>query len=716
VIIDEAAFVDDLDELKKAAMALQMWGGCVRILSTHNGDDNSFNELVKDIRNGKVDYSLHHTTFDDAISQGLYERICLVQKKEWTLELQDEWRKEIIDSYGESADEELFCIPVRAGTRYFPSVLLEAISDSNAKVLRKSCADDFVFESKEKRVKEFDTWLKNEVRDTLLIHTNPIYLGEDFARSGDLTCIFLDELMPDGKLLTFLVIELRNVPFDQQWQTILYLMDTVPNFGSGACDVPMGRIKDFFKKKNNVPEAPAPNDDNQNEHEYEDDEQAYPILYTNRTPWADFSILNSLTPERLAVILADVRRGECPANYLELAQDIELKDLHYRSVLSTRKDAVTGLEIKVIPASDDKRDVEIADAVERDIVKNPKAKFRVLIRNMLDALAKGFSVNEIIWDTDSTWKPKEYRFRDPRWFQYDKESGTRLMLRAPYGNELEPLKPFHFVIHEPHLISGNQITAGLALPALYYWMLKSYDVTSWAAFIDRYGYQIRIDKYNKKFTEEDKRTLKRAVASIGQDFGAAIPESAELEIIESKHASETSGVYKSMADWIDKQISKVVLGQTMTTDDGASLAQSKTHEEVRDDIADSDIQQIIDTLNAALTVPYINLNFGEQETYPKIDLFNPDEKNIEQIISAVKELGPQGLKVKADEIRSLIGLSNPDDGDDVIGGKPEYTQAQADEGVSAIPAPLPSRAKRDMSNQVFQSHPILTETAAAQFP
>jgi phage gp29-like protein len=141
-----------------------------------------------------------------------------------------------------------------------------------------------------------------------------------------------------------------------------------------------------------------------------------------------------------------------------------------------------------------------------------------------------------------------------------------------------------------------------------------------------------------------------------------------------------------MADWIDKQISKVVLGQTMTTDDGASLAQSKTHEEVRDDIADSDIQQIIDTLNAALTVPYINLNFGEQETYPKIDLFKPDEKNIEQIIGAVKELGPQGVKVKADELRSLIGLSNPEDGDEVVGGKPEYTQAQADEGEGALNA------------------------------
>jgi phage FluMu gp28-like protein len=235
-IIDEAAFVDDLDELLKAALAFLMWGGSVRILSTHNGDDNSFNELIKNIHNGKLDYSLHRTTFDDALNQGLYQRICLVQKKEWNAALEALWRDEIIQSYGDGADEELFCIPVRAGTRYFPSALLEAVSDADAKVLRKSCGDSFVFEAKEKRVNEFETWLKNEVRDTLLLHKNPVYLGEDFARSGDLTCIFLDELLPGGKLVTFLAIELRNVPFYQQWQTILYLMNTLPNFGAGAFD------------------------------------------------------------------------------------------------------------------------------------------------------------------------------------------------------------------------------------------------------------------------------------------------------------------------------------------------------------------------------------------------------------------------------------------------------------------------------------------------
>jgi phage FluMu gp28-like protein len=236
VIIDEAAFVDDMNELIKAAMALQMWGGCVRILSTHNGDDNPFNELIKEVREGKKNYSLRRTTFDEALAQGLYKRICLVKGEAWSAEKQENWREEIISDYGDGADEELFCIPVRAGSRYFPSTLLESVSDPDAAVIRKACEDSFTFEKEEKRVREFDKWLTGEIRGILRAHTGPVYLGEDFARSGDLTSIFFDEEIPDGRLLTFLVIELRNVPFSQQWQVISYVMDTLPNLGGAAFD------------------------------------------------------------------------------------------------------------------------------------------------------------------------------------------------------------------------------------------------------------------------------------------------------------------------------------------------------------------------------------------------------------------------------------------------------------------------------------------------
>ncbi|TXJ55859.1 DUF935 family protein [Brachyspira aalborgi] len=186
--------------------------------------------------------------------------------------------------------------------------------------------------------------------------------------------------------------------------------------------------------------------------------------------------------------------------------------------------------------------------------------------------------------------------------------------------------------------------------------------------IDRFGYPLRLGKYSPKATEDDINTLRRAVASIGSDFGAVIPESAILEIIESKTTQSTSDTYEKLAQFVNKEISKLVLGQTMTSEEGASYSQAQVHNEVRGDIAKSDIRQIMETLNSQLIVPYCKFNFGELETYPKLELFKPDIDNIELIINAVANLSDKGLKVKASEIRAKLGLSEPAEDDEVVGG------------------------------------------------
>lgn len=118
VIIDEAAFHDDLTEVIKAALALLMWGGKVLVISTHNGVDNRFNQMLEEARSGRRPYAIVRVTLDDAIADGLYRRICLVRGIAWTAEGETAWRQEIIDFYGDAADEELFCIPVQTGTSW----------------------------------------------------------------------------------------------------------------------------------------------------------------------------------------------------------------------------------------------------------------------------------------------------------------------------------------------------------------------------------------------------------------------------------------------------------------------------------------------------------------------------------------------------------------------------------------------------------------------
>ena len=394
------------------------------------------------------------------------------------------------------------------------------------------------------------------------------------------------------------------------------------------------------------------------------EQRATPVANSNRDLWSG-GLVAGLTPERLASILDKVRRGDIPAEYLEIAGELEERDAHYRSVLSTRKHAIEGLEMYVQSAGDDKEALAIAEAVREDIAEH--SDMMDLRKNALDALGKGFSVNEIIWNTSgSRWKPDTFIFRDPRWFAYNKETGL-LSLRDVYGMELSPLDPYKFIIHEPNLLSGKQITSGLSFTALFYWLVKTYDVTSWAAFADRFGYPVRLGKYGRKATKEDIATLKRAVAAIGSDVGAVIPDSMVIDIIESKTTSGTSEVYEKIADWSDKQLSKLVLGQTASAEGTpGKLGDSQDQQAVRQDILKADVRQLEQTLNRDLVIPYVKFNFGRQERYPKLRIKYVEPKNVQLIVDSVTKLVPLGLKVKSQEMNTLLGLSSPEKNDEVL--------------------------------------------------
>lgn len=124
IIIDEAAFVDSLDELLKAALAMMIWGGRVVVISTHNGVDNPFNQLIQQVRSGERRGAVLRITFDEAIEQGLWERIKLVKPK--TTPEKADWIKLVRDTYGSNGAEELDCIPAKGAGSFIDAALIEA--------------------------------------------------------------------------------------------------------------------------------------------------------------------------------------------------------------------------------------------------------------------------------------------------------------------------------------------------------------------------------------------------------------------------------------------------------------------------------------------------------------------------------------------------------------------------------------------------------------
>ena len=120
VVIDEAAFCDNLQELIDAAIALLMWGGQVVILSTHNGAGNLYKAIIDEAKSGisangdRSKWSYHKTDIEDALSDGLYRRICQMGRRQWSPEIEKEWLEKLIYDYGYAARQELYCEPFSA--------------------------------------------------------------------------------------------------------------------------------------------------------------------------------------------------------------------------------------------------------------------------------------------------------------------------------------------------------------------------------------------------------------------------------------------------------------------------------------------------------------------------------------------------------------------------------------------------------------------------
>lgn len=111
VMIDEAAFLNNLEEFLKAAISLTIWGAKILVISTHNGVLNAFNELIELIRKGEKKYYLQKTTFKDAVKQGFFKRLCLIKGDPWDKEKEDGWVKGVYQDHGSNASEELDVIP-----------------------------------------------------------------------------------------------------------------------------------------------------------------------------------------------------------------------------------------------------------------------------------------------------------------------------------------------------------------------------------------------------------------------------------------------------------------------------------------------------------------------------------------------------------------------------------------------------------------------------
>lgn len=243
VVIDEAAFHQDVQGVLDAVTALLIWGGKIRIISSHNGKKNPFNQLIKDIQAGRFgdDAVTFRATFDDAVANGLYERVCMMKGEKATAEGKKRWYAKIRNSYGPrkaAMREELDAVPRDGNGVCIPGIWIEEAMREERPVLRLALGDEFA----QKRPAERESWCKAWIETNLLPRLAALdgdrrhVFGQDYARHRHFSIIAPIEIGPTLRRTVPFVVELHNVPTRQQEQILWTMIDGMPRFSGGGMD------------------------------------------------------------------------------------------------------------------------------------------------------------------------------------------------------------------------------------------------------------------------------------------------------------------------------------------------------------------------------------------------------------------------------------------------------------------------------------------------
>ncbi len=348
---------------------------------------------------------------------------------------------------------------------------------------------------------------------------------------------------------------------------------------------------------------------------------------------------------------------------LKLYDEVD-RDAHSGSVLQTRYLAVAGEKWEVTPGADDDRSREIAAYVTK-VLKN--CNLLQAAQELLQGILYGYYVGEIMWvELDKKIVPARILAKHPRRFGFSKARELRMLTKAqPREGEAVPERKFIVFSY-----GSSDNPYGKALGQRLWWPVwfKKQGIRFWLIFLEKFGMPTGVGKYPAGAKDADKKTLKDAVAAIHSETGIIIPDTMVVELMEASRGGTVT--YESLCDYMDRQISKAVLGQTLTTEmssSGGSYGASQTHDGVRQDIKEADAGMLAECFNETLIKWLVDYNFAGVIDYPKFGYITEKESVLKELAERDAILvGKIGVKVAPDYWYKTFNLPEPEGGPTVI--------------------------------------------------
>ena len=327
------------------------------------------------------------------------------------------------------------------------------------------------------------------------------------------------------------------------------------------------------------------------------------------------SLYSSELIEAKGTVLDD--KGGSPELFEKILSDDQVK-----SCMQQRRTALTSKEIEVTAGGDDAVSIEAAEFLKEQL---EKVGWISKVSKMHYAIFYGYGVAEIIWEVlDGKLEFKDIAVRKRHRFKFDLKGNLRLLKTGyPNGMQLPERKMW---IYNTGADNDDQ-PYGMGLAHWLYWpcLFKREGVSFWLTFLDKFGSPTVKGTYPTATNQQDIDKLLQACMAAASDAAIALPEGMVVELMEASRGGKVS--YQELVDKMDSSISKIILSQTMTTDDGSSNSQAQVHDTVKDAVVEADAAEICDSFNQGPVKWITEYNFPNA-ALPKVKFLTETQEDL----------------------------------------------------------------------------------------
>lgn len=376
-----------------------------------------------------------------------------------------------------------------------------------------------------------------------------------------------------------------------------------------------------------------------------------------------------------------------------------LEDDQVYSTFQQRRRAITSREWLVEPGGDKPIDKEAAEFIEQQL---HHIRWDEKTNKMAAGLFYGYAVAEVLWKIEGGKVCiDQLKVRKQKRFRFD-EDGRLMLLRAGKQPEAMPDRKFWvFSVGADH----DDEPYGKGLAHWLYWPVwfKRNDLKFWLILIDKLGIPTVKGTYAKGASKEEQAAFLETLSAVQNEGAIMIPEGMLIELMEA--ASKGSVGQEALFELMNSAIAKVVLSQTMTTEDGSSQSQANVHMEVRQDVTESDADLIDDSFTQSVVSWLIAWNFpGAALPRVRRDFEEADDANF--IAERDEKLWKMGARPTAEYAEEQYpGWKFPVTAETMGTGDPG--------GAPGAPLPIPPGAAEFAEAQRDQIDQVVSEMLAA---